>query len=91
MKVGKIIPNPQMKDYTTYRAGGKALAIIIPSSIEHLVMLLVYLRNKKIQYKILGNGSNLIFSDKPYNGVLIKLSALDHLEISGNKIVVGAG
>lgn len=91
MKIGKIIASPQMKDYTTYRAGGKALAIVIPSSVEHLIMLLIYLKNKKIRYKILGNGSNLVFGDKTYDGVLIKLSALDKLEISGNKIVVGAG
>lgn len=91
MKIGKIIPNPQMKDYTTYRAGGKALAIVIPSSVEHLIMLLVYLKNKNIKYKILGNGSNLVFGDNLYNGILIKLSALDKLEISGNKVVVGAG
>lgn len=91
MKIGKIIPNPQMKDHTTYRAGGKALAIIQPSSVEHLVMLLIYLKNKNIKYKILGNGSNLVFGDSLYNGVLIKLSALDKLEISGNKVVVGAG
>lgn len=91
MKIGKIIPNPQMKDYTTYRAGGKALAIVIPSSVEHLIMLLVYLKNKNMKYKILGNGSNLVFGDNPYNGILIKLSALDKLEISGNKVVVGAG
>ena len=50
-----------------------------------------YLRENNIKHKILGNGSNLVFSDSLYDGVLIKLDSLDNLEINGNKITVGAG
>ena len=45
----------------------------------------------KCSYKILGNGSNLLFSDKDFRGVLVKLSDINSIEINGNRIKVGAG
>ena len=44
-----------------------------------------------MKYKILGNGSNLIFSDKGYNGILIKLDNFNKLEFNDNYVTVGAG
>ncbi len=46
----------------------------------------------KVPFKIIGNGSNLLFSGKNYEGILIKLSELDKVEFFGRyKIRVGAG
>ena len=80
----KIIDNPFIKDYTTYKLSGKLDKIIIPENIEEL--------KKEItgDYKILGNGSNLIISET-YKGKLIKLEKLDKLEIEENIVRVGAG
>ena len=50
-----------------------------------------YLRENHIKHKILGKGSNLIFSKDYYDGILIKLDSLDELEIKGNTVRVGAG
>lgn len=89
--IGRIEENVSLKKYTTYKTGGKARLIVYPRDIEKLVLLLKLLRNKKIEYKILGNGSNLLFSDLDYEGVLIKLNEFDNIEINGNRIKVGAG
>ncbi len=91
LKVGKIVNNPKMSDYTTYKVGGNALAIVYPNDIEDLIKLLNYLKENKIKFKILGNGSNLIFSDETYEGVLIKLSEFNNLEINDTIVTVGAG
>lgn len=90
LKVGKIIEQPEMKNYTTYKVGGKALAIVIPDNVDSLIKLLKYLDENNIKRKILGNGSNLIFKDQ-YDGVLIKLSEINDLQISDTIITVGAG
>ena len=50
-----------------------------------------YIKENNIQYKILGNGSNLIFVKPVYEGILIKLSEFDDLKIQKNVIEVGAG
>lgn len=91
LKVGKIISKPLLKNYTTYKVGGEALALVIPNGVEELITLLKYVRENNIKYKIIGNGSNLIFNDKGYNGIIIKLSKFDDLKIENRLVTVGSG
>ena len=92
LNVGKIEENVSLKNYTTYRAGGNARCIVYPKNVDALVNLLSFLKENRILYKIIGNGSNLLFSDKDYNGVLIKLSSFDKIKfLNKKKIRVGAG
>ena len=91
LNIGDIIENADLREYTTYKAGGKALAIVIPDDLNGLITLIKFLREKKVKYKILGNGSNLVFSDKGYNGILIKLDNFNKLEFNDNYVTVGAG
>lgn len=91
LNIGDIIENADLREYTTYKAGGKALAIVVPDDLNGLITLIKFLREKKVKYKILGNGSNLVFSDKGYNGVLIKLDNFNKLEFNDNYVTVGAG
>ncbi len=90
-KIGKIKENASLVAFTTYKVGGNAKVIVYPKDTEKLIMLLNYLYENNIKHKILGFGSNLIFSDKEYDGVLIKLDNFNKLEINGNVINVGAG
>lgn len=91
LNIGTVIPNPSMKDYTTYKAGGNALCIVSPYNEHDLIKLMKFLQENNIKHKVLGNGSNLVFSDKLYDGVLIKLDEFDTLFIRGCKVTVGAG
>lgn len=88
---GKYIENASLKEFTTYKVGGTAKIIVYPKDVSCLTNLLKKIKQKDIKYKILGNGSNLLFSDKEYNGVLIKLDEFNHLELNGTQITVGAG
>ena len=92
LNIGKIETNVSLKKCTTYRVGGVANYIAYPKDINSLIKLIKYLKNNSIKYKILGNGSNLLFSEKKYDGVLIKLTEFDELEFIGKtKLRVGAG
>ena len=91
LNIGEVIPNISLKEYTTYKVGGNALGLVIPDDLEGLIRLIKYLRYKKVKYKVLGNGSNLIFSDSFYNGILIKLDNFNKLNINGNYVTVGSG
>lgn len=90
-KIGKIDKKAPLKRYTTYKAGGTADVVVTPKSVDKLIELLKLLKEKNIGFKILGNGSNLIFSDKPYKNILIKLSELNECEINDTVVKVGAG
>ena len=88
----KIDEGVSLSKLTTYRVGGKASCIAYPKDINELVNLLKLLKSNDVKYKLLGNGSNLLFSDNDYQGVLIKLSEFNNIEfISKNKLRVGAG
>lgn len=49
------------------------------------------LKRLNLKYKILGNGSNTLFSDKVFNGVIIKLDSLDKIVTYRNIIKAGSG
>jgi len=91
LNIGKVIENAYMKDYTTYKVGGKVICIVVPEDEHGLIKLLKYIKENNIKYKIIGNGSNVIFNDKGYDGIIIKLNNFNDLKIINNKIVVGAG
>jgi len=90
LNIGEIFENVNLKNYTTYKINGIAFCVVYPSSISNLITLLKYLEENKTKYKIIGRGSNLIFKND-YDGVLIRLDKIDHLEIIGNEVIVGAG
>ena len=91
LKCGKVLENVSLKKYTTYKAGGNACVLVEPNNVAGLVKLLKYIKENNIKHKIIGNGSNLIFSDKNYDGIIIKLDEFNDLTISDNIITVGAG
>lgn len=91
LKVGKVIENINLKKYTTYKAGGIGRVLVIPKDIESLQKLFNYINKNNIKYKMLGLGSNLIFGDDIYEGILIKLDEFNDVNISGTTIRVGAG
>ena len=90
LKVGKVLKNVSMKDYTTYKAGGDAKALVYVDSLESLIKLIKFIKENEIRYKVIGNCSNLVFSDKLFDGVLIKLDFLDFYEVDDILVKVGA-
>jgi len=89
--IGKLEKNVFLSKYTTYKVGGLASCVIYPKNIDKLVQLIKMIKRYNLKYKVLGNGSNVLFSDKKFEGVIIKLNNLDNIEVNGTKIVVGAG
>ena len=92
LDIGRVEENVSLSKYTTYRVGGIALAMVYPKSVKKLISLVKLLTGSKIKYKVIGNGSNLLFSDKNFDGVIIKLTELTNIKfLSYNKIRVEAG
>lgn len=90
-KIGSYLENVSLSKYTTYRVGGIAKIVVYPDNIDKLIELLKYLDKNNIKFKVLGKGSNLIFSSKIYDGVIIILDKLCNIEIKKNIINVEAG
>lgn len=81
-----------MKKHTTFRIGGPADYYLCPRSTEELQKILQICRENKLEFFILGNGSNLLVSDKGYRGVVIQLwKNFSDIETEDNTITVKAG
>lgn len=87
----KVLENVSLKKYTSFKLNTVASLVVFPENIDALVTLLKYLKNQNIKHKIIGNGSNLIFVNEIYDGVLIKLDSLNDINVKDTVIKVGAG
>jgi len=90
----KIIFDEPMKNHTSFKIGGNADLFIKVDSVEELKQAIEYAKEKKLPITIIGNGSNLLVSDKGIRGLTIKIN-LQNLEIQKSQediqITVGAG
>ena len=50
-----------------------------PKNTKKLIELLRLCNNRKVKYKVLGNGTNTLFSDKEFDGIIIKLDEFNDL------------
>lgn len=81
-----------MKDYTSFKIGGPADILAEPKDIKELVELIKFLRKQGIIFYILGNGTNLLVSDKGVRGCVVRIGKnLSKIRINGNKIEAEAG
>ena len=91
LQIGEVLEEVDLKNYTTFRVSCTPKCLIKPKDENSLITLLKFLKEENIRYKILGKGSNVVFVNPTFDGVIICLDHFDYLEIDENKIVVGAG
>lgn len=87
------MPDVVMKPYITMRVGGHAKALYIPKQIRDLIELVLLCKRDKISLLPLGNGSNIIVSDKGTRKIFVKLAApfFKKRTVCGNNMTCGAG
>ena len=87
-----VISDAPMKEYTSFKAGGNAAALVMVDSVPQLQQVLADVAGAGVPSMLLGNGSNTLFKDSGYDGVVIKLdesfSACEHL--GGGLVTAGA-
>ncbi|MDR1018467.1 MAG: UDP-N-acetylmuramate dehydrogenase [Lachnospiraceae bacterium] len=89
----KIKINEPMKLHTTFQVGGPASFFISPTANEEVRNLVSFLKDEKIPFYIIGNGSNLLVSDKGYDGVIIEIGeAFSEITLKEDGVIfAGAG
>ncbi len=81
-----------MSRHTTFQTGGPARIYIEPCDEAVLEKVVALCKAEGETYFLLGNGSDLLVSDKGYPGIMISLRKVNYVEcISGNVIEAGAG
>ena len=87
-----IYKNEKLSKYSWFNLGGPAEVFFKPNSIDDLKNFLLKSKNKKDKIFILGAGSNTLFRDAGFDGIIIKLGKAftETKLLENNKIEVGA-
>lgn len=82
-----------MSRHTTFKVGGPCSVLVKIDEVCQLQKLLPYFVEEKIPYFFLGNGSNILVSDKGFDGVIITYSQSlsDEIKVEGDRITAGGG
>jgi len=82
-----LIEDADMSRYTSFRAGGHAAALVEVETKDELKAVLQFVNKENIPHIMLGNGSNMLFRDSGYEGLVIRLSqtGFDYIEYSGEE------
>ena len=76
--------NISLAKHTTFKIGGPAKYFCSAKRKEDLIEAIKMAKQKNLPFFILGNGSNILFSDKGYKGLIIK-SQISNLKSQKNK------
>lgn len=90
----KITENQSLKELTTFKIGGPARFFCVVSNEDELIEAIGFSKKHKLPIFILGGGSNILVSDKGFDGLVIKVEIKGiKYEENGNsvKATVGAG
>lgn len=89
--VGEVLQNEPLAPYTTWKIGGPADVMIVPSSKEKLAETVTILGRRGIPWFLLGRGSNLLVADSGYRGAVIRLGgAFEQVRFEQESVYAGA-
>ncbi|MDT3699998.1 MAG: UDP-N-acetylmuramate dehydrogenase [Thermincola sp.] len=89
---GVVTVNENMKKHTTWRIGGPADIMVLPTGTEDIRKCLVYAQERKLPLTVIGNGSNLLVRDKGIRGIVLKMGkSFSDIYIEKNTIRAEAG
>lgn len=95
-RLRNIVPEEQlfldepMSKHTSFKIGGKADAFVIADNEKELSEILKLFAEENTRYMLIGNGSDLLFDDEGYRGVILKLGEhLAGISCNGDTLTVG--
>ena len=78
--------------HTSFKVGGAIDVLVTPENSNEIIDIINACKEFDIPYYILGNGSNVVISDKGYRGVIIKITGkMGDATIDGNVITAQSG
>lgn len=88
----KFLLNEPMKNHTSFKIGGAADILLLPRDGMQLAQIIQLSKYYNIPYFVMGNGTNLLVSDKGIRGLTIKThNAITHIRVEETYIKAGCG
>lgn len=86
----KIVKNKSLKELTTFKIGGNAKFFSAPKTFAEMKEVWLFAKKNNLKTFILGKGSNILFDDRGFFGLVI-YNDINFLRISNTNIYAGAG
>jgi len=87
----RIAYHVPLNAYSSFRIGGPSDGIIFPQNTQELSVLLPWLTNEDIPWMVMGGGSNILFDDSGFCGIIINLMHYSKMHLQANLIEADAG
>ncbi len=92
MKIkGKLKENIPARYITSMRVGGNIRYLVYPYDDEDIYEILEFCKKKGVNYYVMGNGTNVIFTDEGFNALIISTRAMNSIEQDGDLFCGGSG
>ena len=92
LDVGEMIEDEPMYKHTTYNVGGPARIYLKVKDVDRLIKTIKYCGKHRVKYLVIGRGSNLLFSDREYEGLIISLNeCFNEIKVNGSTMIAQAG
>jgi len=86
-----ITENEPLWPLTSLHVGGPARWLAKPKTISDLSAVFAWIQEQRLSYVALGGGTNTLFADDGYPGVVIWIRGLKGIQVDGTSAVVSAG
>lgn len=88
--------NCSLQEYTSFVIGGPAVALVEVDNRAELQQLLTFCHEGKINWRVIGGGTNLLVNDQGYDGIVIHLGSgfkriTSHSVREGGQAIVRVG
>lgn len=84
----EYLTDAMLKDYTSFKIGGKADVMIFPDSVEKLTAAISLVKEENTNILVLGKGSNMLADDGGFRGVVINTCRMDKIELVDETTIV---
>ena len=91
LEVGTVLKDEPLYKHTTYRVGGPAKLFVKVQHVDGLIEVIKYSRKHRIPLFVIGRGSNLLFSDKSFDGIIISLENMNQYHVNGSEVTAQCG
>lgn len=86
-----VLWHAPLSDYTSFRIGGPADAVLLPNTEKELLSLLCFLKGVSIPFRVIGNGTNLLFSDEGFRGAIVSTRHVRGVSVLGQTVRAAVG
>lgn len=83
--------NCPLSRHSSFHIGGAADLALFPKSSDELCQALTFLRTQDVPILVIGNGSNVVFSDEGYRGVVVFTGKCRKIKIEDDTVYADAG